>query len=385
MLYCDFGEKCRNAEVVNFMPKFFEWKVLGLRVWHILLFVCLTFVYEIALILGFSVRDFILPWLAPSVAGVGFLGIIAAIIGNITNLAQIKKVTDKISLFITDKLQVTTIGGALFLILVLLIGPAHAAHFHPVGRVINALGNWDNNSDAEESVSPQEVPSSFEEFVPPESSPPLHIDAPPEKADPFDGVLVVPDELHTLESDSQLYLEIFFQSGDTPLTNWTAEEVEAYVCADVASRHQYALDPNFNEENTPQAVKDEIYRASKLDEKVQTLADQQEVIDIRLWVYSQYPEYRLPTLIREDYCTCGDAYVTRGLSLDTAVYYYAYSIHWGLEALEYNVSPNATSYDLSILAERYQKIANNTPVDSTLHRHAQLLADAFESISNSYS
>ena len=367
------------------MPKFLEWKVLGLRVWHILLFCSLTLVYEIILSLGFSVRDLILPWLAPSVADVGIFGIFAAIIGNNTNQEQIKQVINKFSSFITDKLQVTTIGGALFLILVLLIGPAHAAYLHPVGRVINALGNWDNNSDVEKSVPPQEVPSSFEEVVLPESFPPLHSDTLPIKTDPFDGVLVVPDELHTLESDSQLYLEIFFQSGDDPLTNWTADEVEAYVRADAASRHQHALDPNYNEEDTPQTVKDEIARASELDQEVQTLADQQEVIEIRLWVYTQYPEYRLPTLIREDYCTCGDAYVTRGLSLDTAVYYYAYSIHWGLEALKYNVSTSAISYDLSILAERYQKIANSTPINSTLHSHAQLLADAFMSVSKSYS
>lgn len=93
------------------MPKFLEWKVLGLRVWHILLFISLTFVYEIALSLGFSVRDFILPWLAPSVVGAGLLGIIASIIGNIADQEQIKQVIDKFSLFITDKLQVTTIGG----------------------------------------------------------------------------------------------------------------------------------------------------------------------------------------------------------------------------------------------------------------------------------
>lgn len=122
------------------------------------------------------------------------------------------------------------------LILVLLIGPAHAAYLHPAGQVINALGSWADNSDPEESIPPQEEPSTFEEFVPPEPSLPLPTDTPPEKADSFGGVLIVPDELHLLESNSQLYLEIFFQSGDTPLTNWTADEVEAYVRADVASR-----------------------------------------------------------------------------------------------------------------------------------------------------
>lgn len=374
------------------MPKFFKLKI-SLRVWHILLFFALTVVYEFILTATqFSVRDFIITWLGPSVIIACIIDIAAALIGNMSNLEQLKKIVNNINKFITGKLQVATIWGALALILVLIIGPAHAAYLHPAGWVINTLGSGASDADNKASAPPVTASQEKElpESDPPESNSPQTTPS-PEETDFWDGILMVPDVEHILESDSQLYLEIFFQTGDSPLTDWTADGVYAYVCTEVETRRLQNLDPKFDEEGIPQPIKDEISRASDLDDIAHTWEQQKDVIDTRLWAYSQYQEYSLVTLIREDYCTCGDAYVTRRLSKNTAVYYFAHSIRWGLNALSYGVSPGAASYDLSQLAERYQKIADNTSSNSddpdvkAIHDRAQLLANAFKSVSVDYS
>lgn len=349
-------------------------KIWKTRIYQFFFLLPLTIIHEIfSAQFHLSMSEYILLHLAPSI-------LIKIVSTSLSEKTKAKKLFNRIEKRFKEILQVRTCVGGLALIVVLLTVSAKAASFHPFGQMIHTM-----ISVTKENVAPSSNVPSYN------TSPQLGSDTATERNaisdgdDFWDGILVVPDECLILTPDSPLYLEIFFQAGcNNLLTDWTYEEVESYIRTEVATRQQQALDPNYEEMGTPQRVRDEIAHASTSEQYAQTLEELKNVIDIRLWVYSEYPEYRLSSLIRENYCTCGDAYVTRNLSPDTAIYYYAHSIHWGLVALEYDLPSSGVSYNLSILAERYQKIANNAPGTSTLRERAQLLADAFSAVSEEY-
>ena len=116
-------------------------------------------------------------------------------------------------------------------------------------------------------------------------------------------------------------------------------------------------------------------------EKIKTYIQLQAVIDERETLYTSYPFRDLAWLIRENYGGFGDAYNYQHYSRDTAIYYYANSIQWGLRTLEFN-SDDELPKDLYVLVERYQKIEDMSPTGSNIHIYAGLLANAFLTLYN---
>lgn len=183
------------------------------------------------------------------------------------------------------------------------------------------------------------------------------------------------------------FTQIFFLDGEYAITNWSdPQAVLEQVRKFLLNKQMIAKDPNYAEIDTPQTTKDEIARASLKEDdmwesEAPTSLDLEKVIDIRNDSYHAYPEYRLAKLIRENFGMYGDAYQVQGKSRITAEVMYEHSILWGFEALTYTVNDDDLCRDLTIISERYKKIATVVKADSSSYHYAIALATAFETLS----
>lgn len=181
------------------------------------------------------------------------------------------------------------------------------------------------------------------------------------------------------------YQQVFFLSGEFAISDWdSAEVIQEQVRARIGMLVANQKDPNYYGADTPQSAKDDIAKASELEQAIVSSEDLQVVIGLRLDAYDAYPGYRLAKLLRENYALWGDAYHFQGYSKNSAIFYYVESIEWGYETITYQTAAKNLAQNLAIIAERYLKIAQAAPQDSAMHLYARELGNAFLQISADY-
>lgn len=362
--------------------------------WHyaVLILAAIAVHESLCALTGFSLAKSILTLLSSFVftllplLGELFMGIL----GNDSEGAKkFRKSCHKVWGKVLHFLRVETSIGAIALIFCMVVLSSFAATAHPYGTIINKLG---------ETATPNEsVPISTEN---PDHSEPLRQTPNPNKdvnqntPDPSPSPQEEPDyndnqegpnyaQLKILDielnvsSHLELYQDVFFLSGTYPIETWSPEAVLKSVRATVEELRGHNL-------KTPvmdQTILNRIYYASEDEKKIKTYIQLQAVIDERETLYTSYPFRDLAWLIRENYGGFGDAYNYQHYSRDTAIYYYANSIQWGLRTLEFN-SDDELPEDLYVLVERYQKIEDMSPIGSNIHIYAGLLANAFLTLYN---
>ena len=193
------------------------------------------------------------------------------------------------------------------------------------------------------------------------------------------------------ELTSKEYDQIFFSSGEYVIEDWTLESnVQNMVHSFVEDKLAIKSSPNYEMTGLSQTVLNSVASASDKEAETKTATQLVEVINIRINAYGEPEEgkkevntsYLLAKLLRENYGTYGDAYNFQEAS-DTAAYIlYGRSIIWGFKTLNYASGTDKFIKDLEIIAERYEKITEVVPANSSEFLYAGLLRDAFTNEAN---
>ena len=197
----------------------------------------------------------------------------------------------------------------------------------------------------------------------------------------YDEVLCSDDALGALNLSDLEYDKIFFQTEEYLILDWNSEkDITSVVRVFVEDMRGHALAPNFAEAETPQNVKDRIALASELESQISTLEELERVISMRTDIFEIDPGYPLAKLLRENYCYYGNICQGQRETEDIAVAMYGRSVLWGFLVIEFDVEVDEFYSALKVIEERYEKIANSTPLDSVEHLYAEKLQYAFNEV-----
>ena len=268
----------------------------------------------------------------------------------------------------------------------LLLGiPAIMAHGQVCGRVISFFSSMQYTDIATE----MSIPSEPAVTSPPKVTHPLGSD----QLDYTDKPSTITPETPTFLTDpnryfqlsSEEYDKLYFLSGPYAITDWTdSVEISQTLALYLSELHAQNCLNSFDT-NAPESLQNEVAFASELEICMTNSDDLDQIIDIRINAWSQYPKHSLAKLLASNQQQYALEYEKVNGAFETIEYYYAHSTFWLFESLSFSdVGEYTTKTILASIKMRYNDIASIAPANSHSKYYATILFEAFESLENSY-
>lgn len=302
-----------------------------------------------------------------------------------------------------EQLLGSSVALALLALALVLLMVTFSAYMHLAGRIICWLQSSVEMVTAPVKPSSSPQPPIIEDMgygeagepsLSPVTQPPREElpNADQEREDPPDDGLP-PEETQTYiaiaDQNREYTIEpeelewLYYQSGEYAIEDW---DNDAVIIAAVRARIEaYTAQQRKNQFDTiaPQNVKDLAAYASAIEAARKTSADLDQVIEMRLEIYGEYPCYALAKLLAENYVGYASSYQTWGSNSNAVEYHYAQAIKYFHECLAFQSSKNSVVKLLSLISDRYYNLATGLPEEEN-QTHAFQLSHAYKAVAEEY-
>lgn len=199
-------------------------------------------------------------------------------------------------------------------------------------------------------------------------------------------IAISEDELvKTLYLSSEEYGSVFLAGEENAVEDWdNQEEINNTVLQMIEDQRKKRKPNLFDDETTPQYVKDEINNASEDEKNVNSFMEIERIQQVRTDVYGDYPKKGIANLIANSEQLKALVLYYYCARQQTILYHYGQSILWESEYLSYeDTLDNEVSKRLSKIARRYEDIAFACK-DCTESMKAKKLQTAYENAAEQY-
>ena len=278
----------------------------------------------------------------------------------------------------------------LLVAVLLLLAPSAVAHCRPIGHGLNYAAEFIeelrdmepesavvSEDTGEELTADSTQPSTVEPTDPPESTPDLETE-PPAVEYQF---LEEPDRCYEL-SDAERD-RLYFKFGLYAVEDWSDEA--AMTSAVLAMVREFRAEKAANEfdKHAPQDTQKAVAEIETDYAKMSSSRDLDNVIDIQMTAWSEYPKYGLAWMLTNNFQEYGDRYNEIGGCFETIEYYYGQSIFWAWTTLTYESAESHQVREcLRYISMRYHDIAVLAEEGSQVKLRAEALYRAFKAIEN---
>lgn len=287
--------------------------------------------------------------------------------------------------FVCDVFRTAKRSSVVSLLLVVLIHilvPSAVAHYRPFGHGINVLVEVvEQLRNVEEEITVSSVIVENEqtsgEGATSQNEPPK-VDIPPEPNVQF---LEEPDRYYELSEEEEDWL--YFKSDIYKIEDWSDDAAVVAVVLSLVHEICSKNAPNEFDANAPPDIQWSVATVETDYDKMTSSKDLDNVINVQLIAWTDYPKYGLAWMLANNFQEYGDRYNEVDGYFETVEYYYGQAVFWTWRTLTYE---SAETYQvkecLRYISMRYHDIADIAPEGSQVKQRATALYRAFKSIQN---